>query len=186
MKSRMTDGATRRATRRRCLLRRHPCRPSRVGRRSPLGRRPFLSPPPARSQAADQPLRSASFLLLLSASLVSLLANEEGAGRGGRPFARDRAAAAGRLSSLDVAGLLHRGLGAGLSLGERLVDGHRSGERGREVWPASVAMPWNWGSNELNACIRNRLHSRMQRISRIDPFQRHIRERSNLQYSAFL
>src|SRR5271156_6486381 len=95
---------------------------------------PPVCTPVARS---GSPTRSSLIPELLP---FPLLANEKGAGREDTPSCRlarstRREAAGKRLSSLDVTGLLHCGFGGGRGFRERLVDGHRSGESGREVLP---------------------------------------------------
>src|SRR6185437_4474624 len=105
-----------------------------------------------------------------------------GGGRGeeARPrcVSPGRAARRDRLRLLDVAGLLHRGFRAGLGLGERLVDGHRAGESGREVLTDVGADALELGDrHELDARIGDRLHGRVVGVGRIDRLERELRPR---------
>src|SRR6202521_1981691 len=108
MKSRMTDGETRaRPAVAVCCVAIVVALPSRCARQSPV-------------RVAD------AFFLIPQLLPFPLLANEKGAGREDTPSCRlarstRREVAGKRLSSLDVAALLHCGFRAGLSLGERLV-----------------------------------------------------------------
>src|ERR1700751_5624214 len=60
---------------------------------------------------------------------------------------------------LEVTGFLHHVGCTGLGLRQRLVDGHRSRESGREVLPgvSGHALEF-WDRDELHARIRDRLH----------------------------
>ncbi len=142
---------------------------------SPFAASPSLCPllPARRSPLRD---RRCGFLdCLLISSLPPSHEGEGGGGRGGHaPSCRlargmEREAAGQRPSLFDVAGLLHCGFGAGLGLRKRLVDGHRSRERGGEVLPrVSRDALELWDRDELHAGIGHRLHRRMVRIGRVD------------------
>src|ERR1700722_7860135 len=136
---------------------------------------------------AGRPVRVAdAFFLVLKLLPFPLLANEKGAGREDTPscrLANTRSEAAGkRLSSLDVTALLHGGFGAGLGLGERLVHGHGSRERRREVLANVRSHTLELGDgDELHARIRYRLYGRVVRVGRVDRIERQLSERRSLQ-----
>ncbi len=159
---------------------------------SPFAASPSLWPfPPV--LCANRPFGSPTHSLFISELLAfPLLATEKGAGAGGHPFlpacANTRREAAGkRLSSLDVTGLLHCGFGAGLGFRERLVDGHRSCESSREVLPDVSRNALEFGDrHKLHARVGYRLHGRMQRVGRVDQFQRQIGKRRGLRVVGIL
>ena len=141
--------------------------------------------PPARD--APVPSDRCAFLACLPVLPSPFSRRRRGRGAGGcapsRRFApgMQREAAGKRFSSLDVAGLLHCGFGRGLRLGERRIDGHRAGERGREVLTDVRADALELGDrDELDAGIRHRLHGRVIWVGRIDRPERQLRPRGGL------
>src|ERR1700722_6687790 len=159
---------------------------------SPFAASPSLWPFPPVSRAS-RPFGSPTLSLFISELLAfPLLATEKGAGAGGHPFRRfarnTRGGAGGkRPSSLYVTSLLHCGFGAGLGFRERLVDGHRSRESSREVLPDVSRNALELGDrHELHARVGHRLHRRMQRVSRVDRFQRQIGKRRGLRVVGIL
>ncbi len=144
----------------------------------PAGR-PFGSPTQTLSSLVrrSQSGRGATLLFFdTSSTPFPLLANEKGAGREDTPSCRRarstrREAAGKRLSSLNVTGLLHCGFSGGLGFRERLVDGHRAGERGREILADVRADALEFGDrHELARPSGHRLHGRMGRVGRVDQF----------------
>src|SRR4029077_17102512 len=116
----------------------------------------------------------------------------EGGGAGGHPIlppcAKYATQSGGeRLSLLEITGLLHRGRRGGLRLREGLVDGHRSGESGREGLPGLSRNALELGDrDELHAGVRDGLHRWMQRVSRVDRLQRQIGKRRRLRVVGIL